>query len=201
MHAAWGSPPSVVPCAKLGLAPLVIPTTRGFRAYADELRQYYEVTSEHGHKPKRPTVVLWAYCAASKDAQEEAKKYEAAKTELGVVNYEQFDGYHQTVPGYEWWGSQFRVDQQTGKPEGNPRDYSPVDEMPEGTPDQCIERIQAIVDLVNPRQMIFNLKFGGMPYEVAERSIQLFAKEVLPFVHGLKEPPPPEVELAAQEGR
>jgi hypothetical protein len=38
-----------------------------------------------------------------------------------------------------------------------------------------------------PGEFVGVFKYGAMPVEVAEHSMQLFANEVLPFVHELKE--------------
>src|SRR5436190_278899 len=55
-----------------------------------------------------------------------------------------------------------------------------------GTPEQCIERLQAANDFMAPSEFVGVFKYGAMPVEVAEHNMQLFAHEVLPFVHGLK---------------
>jgi hypothetical protein len=69
--------------------------------------------------------------------------------------------------------------------------------MPQGTPDECIRKIQSIIDVVHPQQMLFDFKFGGISFADAQQSMQLFAEEVLPFVHELPEPSVPGAEVTA----
>lgn len=55
-------------------------------------------------------------------------------------------------------------------------------QMPVGTPDQVLSTIQDICELVHPSHIAAAMKFGGMPMEFAEKSLRLFAKEVLPAI-------------------
>jgi hypothetical protein len=55
-------------------------------------------------------------------------------------------------------------------------------QMPVGTPDQALSTIQDIRELVHPSHIAAAMKFGGMPMEFAEKSLRLFAKEVLPAI-------------------
>lgn len=197
LHAAWGSPQSAPILARLGLKPLIIPQ-RGFPDYEKELSNFYAVTAESGYTPTRPTVALWTYCGSDQDVVNQAN---IGNANLGNVNYEFLDGYHTQVPGYEHYGERFEQFRELREkmikgeiPEG---DETPYDAMPQGTPEQCIAKIDAINELLKPRQWLFDFKFGGMPYEAAEQSIRLFAKEVLPYVHSLPEPSAPEVESLA----
>jgi alkanesulfonate monooxygenase SsuD/methylene tetrahydromethanopterin reductase-like flavin-dependent oxidoreductase (luciferase family) len=198
LHAAWGSPQSAPILARLGLRPLIIPQ-RGFPDYEKELDSFYAVTAEAGYAPVRPTVALWAYCGPDRGVVNQANIGNAS---LGNVNYEFLDGYHTQVPGYEHYGERFKETRELRErmikgeiPEG---DETPYDAMPQGTPEECIQKIQAINDVLHPRQWLFDFKFGGMPYAEAESSIRLFAKEVLPFVHSLPEPEVPQVRSVAK---
>ena len=54
-----------------------------------------------------------------------------------------------------------------------------------GTPDVCVERLRAIAEAFHPEEFMLVFRYGSMPRDVAERSIELFAREVLPAVHEL----------------
>ena len=41
-----------------------------------------------------------------------------------------------------------------------------------------------------PRHMFGFVRFGGMPYDKAKRSMELIAREVLPEVHKIEVPEP-----------
>ena len=52
-----------------------------------------------------------------------------------------------------------------------------------GTPDECIRRIEHVKDKYGCEELIMQVIYGGMPPEAAEKSIQLFGREVVPAVH------------------
>ena len=52
-----------------------------------------------------------------------------------------------------------------------------------GTPEQCIAKLKRAMETTAPVHMFGFVRFGGMPYDKAQRSLELFAKEVLPEVH------------------
>jgi hypothetical protein len=60
-----------------------------------------------------------------------------------------------------------------------------------GTPEQCIQKIEVIREMMGPDHMACIMKYGGMPIDVAEASMRLFAAEVLPAAQALPDPPLP----------
>ena len=58
----------------------------------------------------------------------------------------------------------------------NPKDARAV----AGTPKRCIEVLSKIQDTMGASEFVGVFKYGGMPYEEAERSLKLFAAEVMP---------------------
>jgi alkanesulfonate monooxygenase SsuD/methylene tetrahydromethanopterin reductase-like flavin-dependent oxidoreductase (luciferase family) len=52
--------------------------------------------------------------------------------------------------------------------------------MPYGTPEQVLEKVRRIHRHIGNAGLLATFSFGGMPYDVAERSLRLFSKEVLP---------------------
>ena len=55
-----------------------------------------------------------------------------------------------------------------------------------GTPDEVIKRIIAAQEACSFSEITIVPQFGHMPYDEAERSTRLFAKEVLPVIHKLE---------------
>ncbi len=195
-HGAWGSPQSAPILGALGLKPLVIPQ-RGFIEYEKELAVANEARVSAGYQPASPTVAVWSVCApTAAKAQEIAEYGNMGNFALGDVNYEFSQGYHGDVPGYEHYAEMFKR-ARAATEAGTSGDATPYGDMPQGTPDECIQKIQAIIELLHPQQMLFDFKFGGISFADAQQSMQLFAKEVLPFVHELPEPSLPGVEVTA----
>ena len=194
-HGAWGSPQSAPLLGALGLRPLVIPQ-RGFVEYEKELAAANDARRAAGYEPASPTVAVWTVCApTTAKAQEIADQANLGNFALGDVNYEFSKGYHGDVPGYEHYAEMFKRAAEAAAA-GASGDATPYGDMPQGTPDQCIEKIQGIIDLLHPQQLLFDFKFGGMSLADAEQSMRLFAQEVLPFVHELPEPSWPGAEVA-----
>jgi alkanesulfonate monooxygenase SsuD/methylene tetrahydromethanopterin reductase-like flavin-dependent oxidoreductase (luciferase family) len=63
-----------------------------------------------------------------------------------------------------------------------PEDLFYVDQIV-GSPDECIRRIQHVQEKYGCEELIMQVIYGGMPPDVAEKSIQLFGREVVPAVH------------------
>ena len=55
-----------------------------------------------------------------------------------------------------------------------------------GTPDQIIKQIADIQNVLGSFQLIVLPSFGGMPYDQAGQSLELFAKEVMPAARELQ---------------
>ena len=57
-----------------------------------------------------------------------------------------------------------------------------------GTPDQVLERLQHAQQMTSAEEFVLNFRYGAMPVETAERSMRLFASEVLPRLHAMETP-------------
>ena len=84
---------------------------------------------------------------------------------------------HAGVKGYEFYTDITRYIDKHGSDQAID-DF--VTLMPWGTPDQAIEKVAFIRDKVGIAGFTPNFSFAGMPAEDAERSVRLFATEVLP---------------------
>ena len=54
-----------------------------------------------------------------------------------------------------------------------------------GTPDKILRGFEDRLKLLSDFELNVAFRFGGTPYEVAERGLKLFAKEVLPVLKAL----------------
>ncbi len=52
-----------------------------------------------------------------------------------------------------------------------------------GTPDQILERLKYRHDMLGGFEISTSFRFGGLPFEFAEKSMRLYAAEVLPVLH------------------
>ena len=51
-----------------------------------------------------------------------------------------------------------------------------------GTPDKILRGLEERRELLGNFEWNVAFRFGGIPYDVAERSLKLFAEEVLPVI-------------------
>jgi alkanesulfonate monooxygenase SsuD/methylene tetrahydromethanopterin reductase-like flavin-dependent oxidoreductase (luciferase family) len=118
------------------------------------------------------------------EAHEGAHRYIPEYSRSALHNYELDSGHFATTKGYEHYAGMAALI----SPEAMGASY--LANHVWGTPDVCVERLRAIADAFHPEEFMLVFRYGSMPRDVAERSIELFAREVLPAVHDLELAPP-----------
>ena len=150
-----------------------------------QVQKFNRIRHELGLPPDQPTTLLWMYCAETESEAEEGWEYfynqlTAAQHHYFEWNNPGFDG----INGYEEYLKRQTAD--VGAADAGfaaRRDTQPI-----GTPDQIIERIQAIQDSMSVETVVVHVFYGGMPRDKAEKSLRLFAEKVLPYVQGMATP-------------
>jgi hypothetical protein len=99
------------------------------------------------------------------------------------MHYE-FDQPHlKETPGYEFHGLMYDRLHEPGGLERMTDFY--IGLQPWGTPEQVYEKTKAFCDLIGADSFVGVFRYGGMPADVAEKSIRLFAREVMPELKAL----------------
>ena len=103
-----------------------------------------------------------------------------------VIDHYELTGTHlQGLKGYEMYGAL----QSKMREDGGAQRMSDffVDLHPWGTPEQVHAKILEIQRLTGAEGFVALFSYGGMPYELAERNMRLFAKTVMPELksHGV----------------
>lgn len=176
--------------ARRGLKPLFV-GNKPIEAAADDVRAVNGIRHEIGLAPCQPNNILFMYCAANQGELEQVQEYVAAANRDVTLHYgfndpESFRG----VKGYEAYASgEGAATAVTAEGAGRPADTR-YDEsnLLIGTPETIIERIAASQEACSFAQIGIVPNFGTMPHDVAERSLRLFASEVLPVAHALEAP-------------
>jgi alkanesulfonate monooxygenase SsuD/methylene tetrahydromethanopterin reductase-like flavin-dependent oxidoreductase (luciferase family) len=193
LYVAWGSPQSVQATGHLGLKPLIIPQ-RGLQDYTGELEEFNSLRVAAGFPPARATIHLHIICTETADEAQDLMQYERAYGRTAMANYEWANTAYKDIGGYDYYQALGeRLTQATSKDgEMLPEDTDLAtrlgfgDEAPIGTPDKVLKAIERTCEWLHGEQIMAVFKMGGMPYDVAEKSLRLFAKEVLPAVHEMK---------------
>jgi alkanesulfonate monooxygenase SsuD/methylene tetrahydromethanopterin reductase-like flavin-dependent oxidoreductase (luciferase family) len=195
-YAAAVSPESSIIMAKLGIGILIIPQ-KPWELVAKELSDYRRVFHEvNGTDAPPPICAGWTFCDENPDrAQELAYKYVGGYWKTVVKHYELIGDHLTKMKGYE---SYAEMQQKASAPGG-------VDAMTEffvnlqiwGTPEQCYEKILEVQRRTGAEAYTGVFSYAGMPYDIAEANMRLFATEVMPE---LKKHVPIEDQLIARAG-
>ena len=187
MYCAWGSPTTIPIAAETGLKALFIPQTT-WDDYAQQMAKFRDLRAQAGFAPAHPTIALWVYCAKDEqEAAEGARQYIPQYADSARRHYEIASTHFETTKGYEHYAAGSRALREAGDNYDMGEMY--LNNQVWGTPEQCIEKISRINDLMGPDHFVCIMRYGAMPIDRAEASMRLFAKEVLPIVQKMAPSP------------
>ncbi len=182
---AGGTEQTVQIIAKHGVRPLTIPTTSLDLALTN-MRRYAELRRASGHAPSHTKLALWTYVGeTTSEAQEGAQQYMGEYADSALRHYELLGTHLQNIKGYEAYGAQ----QTALRKDASPFRQGFFKSHPWGTPEQTIKRATELANAFGTDEIMFIFKYGSMPIAKAEKSMRLFAKEVMPALKELKPEP------------
>lgn len=171
------SPDSIVSVVSLGAALMSIPTRPvpdlmpAYTSYRDQYR------AAHGTTPPPISLNVNMYCHADPDvARERSRKHMHTFFEMAGEHFAKTEGYQR-------YAETAALLRQVGQ-EAAAEAAASVALF--GTPDQILKQVAGIRDVLGDFQLIVIPSFGGLPYDQAIRSLELFAKEVMPGVRELQ---------------
>ena len=177
-YAAAVSPESVRIMAELGVGILIIPQ-KPWKEVARELDAYREAYRQvNGEEAPPPVSAGWTFCDSSAGrAEAMARRYIGGYYQT-VLDHYQFQGDHLAhTRGYEYYGKMAEKIHQYGT--DTVIDYF-MNLQVWGTPEQCYEKILDIHARTGNSHYVGVFSYAAMPYEDAEVSMRLFAREVMP---------------------
>ncbi len=156
--------------AKQGMGMLVIPQ----KPWAEHR------AAKFGQPAKKPIVVAFIYCAESdREAEKGAMTWMPNYADTALRHYEYDEPEHfRAVKGYEY---HVKMAEAGKDAPGAFRDMFSKTQC-YGSPERCVETLRTIASTMDASEFVGIFKYGGMPLEVAERSMKLFAAEVLPHI-------------------
>ena len=134
----------------------------------------------HGTEP--PDVMLTEFVVCGTDlakCEEEARKYQGKFVESNFYHYEFLGDHFQSVKGYDSYQQKAEIARSAGM-EGAVDGFMKAASW--GTPDKILRGLEERKELLGSFELNVSFRFGGTPYDVAERGLKLFAKEVLPVL-------------------
>jgi alkanesulfonate monooxygenase SsuD/methylene tetrahydromethanopterin reductase-like flavin-dependent oxidoreductase (luciferase family) len=190
VYAASSTTSSLEFIAGRGLRPLFV-GNKSLDEAAQDVRAVNAIRQNGGLPPCQPNNILFMYCARNEEEARNASEYVAAANRDVTLHYGFNDPANfQGIKGYEDYasgdGNATAVTSGTGaRATGTSYDES---NLLIGTPEVIIERIARGQKGCSFAQIGIVPNFGTMPYDAAERSLRLFAQEVLPVIHALDAP-------------
>jgi alkanesulfonate monooxygenase SsuD/methylene tetrahydromethanopterin reductase-like flavin-dependent oxidoreductase (luciferase family) len=183
LYCVAGSPDSVTSCVRLGasLMSIVVRPVKDLMPVFDSYRDQYR--EMHGGAPPPISLNVNMYCHEDAGlARERTERHVAAFFASNVRHYEMASGHFAHTTGYERYAEQAEALRETGLEKASEAFAASA---LWGTPEQIIDKLGVIRDVLGDFELIVLPSFGGMPYDQAERSLELFAAEVMPAARKL----------------
>ena len=179
MYCAANSTASVEMAAEAGLGMMIIPQ-KSWESYTDDIKIFNARRASVGMGPRNPVTGCFMYCGANEEEVRIAQEqYYPNMIYTSTRHYEHDEPEHfRNTKGYEHY-----VDTAEKLRAGRGLRSEQDDTQVIGTPEQCLDKLRRIQTMTRPSEMFGMVKSGGMSPEVARKSIELFAREVLPELH------------------
>lgn len=182
--------------SRRGMVPLFV-GNKPIEDAGKEVQLVNTIRQEVGLPPCQPKNVLFMYCTPTMEEAKKAEDYILTANRDVALHYGFADPSNFVgVKGYEAYANRaagatavLAAAVTAGDPNSKPKTpgYHQSNLMI-GTPDEVIRRISAAQKACSFSEITIVGQFGTMPYDEAERSTRLFAKEVLPIVQKMDAP-------------
>jgi alkanesulfonate monooxygenase SsuD/methylene tetrahydromethanopterin reductase-like flavin-dependent oxidoreductase (luciferase family) len=183
---AGGTEQTMQLISRRGVNPLTIPTTSIDEAL-ENMRRYARIRVDAGYTPSHTKLALWTYVAEThEEAEAGAKRYMVEYADSALRHYELLGTHFSKLKGYETYSA---ISDAMRDGAADVFRYEQVNCHPWGTPDEVIARSKELAEAFGADEIMFIFKYGSMPIEVAEKSMRLFAREVMPALKALSPEP------------
>ena len=115
------------------------------------------------------------------EAEELARQYMGCFVHSNFEHYELLGDHFNTVKGYDAYAQKAAIAKQAGM-DGAIAGFMRAAVW--GPPDRILRELESRRAVIGAFELNTAFRFGGIPYDTAERSLRLFAKEVLPVLKG-----------------
>jgi alkanesulfonate monooxygenase SsuD/methylene tetrahydromethanopterin reductase-like flavin-dependent oxidoreductase (luciferase family) len=184
IKAAFSTEKSARLAAENGLGQMFV-SGDDFETMTAGVQQFNQIRAEMGLPPDQPTTLLWMYCAETSSEAEEGWEY--FHNQLTAAQHHYFEWNNpgfQGIKGYEEYLTRQSAD--IGIADANMEARRAT--QPIGTPDEIIDKIKMLQQVISMEMIVIHQFYGGMPKEKAEKSLRLFAEKVLPAIHAMDTP-------------
>ncbi len=134
------------------------------------------------HGRAAPAMMITDFCICGPDlaeAENHARQYMGKFVESNFHHYEFLGEHFTTVKGYDAYAQKVAIARKGGL-EGATAGFMQAAVW--GTPDRILRELEARRGAIGDFELNVAFRFGGVPFEIADRGLKLFAKEVLPVL-------------------
>jgi hypothetical protein len=134
------------------------------------------------HGRPAPSMMITDFCICGPnlaETEEQARKYMGKFVESNFHHYELLGEHFATVKGYDAYAQKAEIARKGGL-EGATAGFMQAAIW--GTPDRILRELETRRDTIGDFELNAAFRFGGVPLEIAERGLKLFAAEVLPVL-------------------
>jgi len=124
------------------------------------------------------------------EAQGLSRRHMGSFVQSNVEHYELMSDHFSTVRGYDAYAQKSEIVRKTGL-EGMTEGFMKAAVW--GPPDRILRMLEERRGVVGDFELATSYRFGGIPFQVAEQSMRLYAREILPVLHGWETPVVPAV--------
>jgi alkanesulfonate monooxygenase SsuD/methylene tetrahydromethanopterin reductase-like flavin-dependent oxidoreductase (luciferase family) len=180
IYAVASSEDSVASAARLG-AHMVMFSDRPWPMRLPAIEQNRELFHRF-HGVEAPPLMITDFCICEpsvSEAEEHARRFMGKFVESNFHHYELLGEHFAQVKGYDAYAQKAEMAKQGGL-DGATEGFMKAATW--GTPDRILRELETRRAVVGDFELNVAWRFGGMPYEIAERGLRLFAQEVLPVL-------------------
>jgi alkanesulfonate monooxygenase SsuD/methylene tetrahydromethanopterin reductase-like flavin-dependent oxidoreductase (luciferase family) len=180
IYAVASSEDSVEAAARLG-AHMVMFSDRPWPMRLPAIQRNRELFRTF-HGTEAPPMLIADFCLCwtkLDEAEELARVHMGSFVHSNFEHYELLGEHFNTVKGYDAYAQKAAIARQAGM-DGAIAGFMKAATW--GPPDRILRELEARRSVIGEFELNVSFRFGGIPYEKAEASLRLFAKEVLPVL-------------------
>jgi alkanesulfonate monooxygenase SsuD/methylene tetrahydromethanopterin reductase-like flavin-dependent oxidoreductase (luciferase family) len=180
IYAVASSEDSVESAARLG-AHMVMFSDRPWPMRLPAIQRNRELHRQF-HGAPAPVMMITDFCVCGPDlaeTEQQARRYMGKFVESNFHHYELLGEHFTQVKGYDAYAQKAEIARKGGL-SGATEGFMKAAIW--GTPERILRELEARRASIGDFELNVAFRFGGVPYDVAERGLRLFAEEVLPVL-------------------
>jgi alkanesulfonate monooxygenase SsuD/methylene tetrahydromethanopterin reductase-like flavin-dependent oxidoreductase (luciferase family) len=188
-YAVASSEDSVEAAARLK-ARMVMFADRPWPMRAAQIERHRELFRKFHNEEALPFLIAdFCVCTPTMDdAEDLARRHMGSFVDSNLEHYELLSGHFGKIKGYDAYAKKAELAKEAGR-DGIVEAFLKAAVW--GTPDRILRELETRRAAVGEFELCTSFRFGGTPCELAERSLRLYAREILPVLKSWSAAPAP----------